>query len=285
MASSAQSDVAPGRQPRHSRRASSLVVSSPASLAAEIAATSCSALKRWSPPEQRQEQHRRRPRLRARGGDGDGQHFQALIVSPQFAGKSRMQRHQLVYAALGDRMREEIHALSMQTLTPEEWPSVPDGQAAHHAAAGRSTARCEISGAKNAALPILCAALLTAQPLRAVQRAAACRTCAPWRSCCAQMGVAVERRRRDASRCTPSAINEPTAPLRAGEDHARLGAGAGAAARALRPGQGVAAGRLRHRPAAGRPAHQGPAGDGRDDRDRARLHARRRRSACAARAS
>ena len=52
---------------------------------------------------------------------GDGQHFQALIVSEQFAGKSRVQRHQLVYAALGERMREEIHALSMRTLTPAEW--------------------------------------------------------------------------------------------------------------------------------------------------------------------
>ena len=52
---------------------------------------------------------------------GDGQHFQAVVVSAAFAGKSRVQRHQLVYAALGDRMREEIHALSMQTLTPEEW--------------------------------------------------------------------------------------------------------------------------------------------------------------------
>ena len=52
---------------------------------------------------------------------GDGQHFQALIVSEEFAGRSRVQRHQLVYAALGDRMREEIHALSMQTLTPQEW--------------------------------------------------------------------------------------------------------------------------------------------------------------------
>jgi acid stress-induced BolA-like protein IbaG/YrbA len=52
---------------------------------------------------------------------GDGQHFQALIVSSQFEGKSRVQRHQLVYRALGDRMREEIHALSMQTLTPAEW--------------------------------------------------------------------------------------------------------------------------------------------------------------------
>jgi acid stress-induced BolA-like protein IbaG/YrbA len=53
--------------------------------------------------------------------EGDGQHFQALVVSAAFAGKSRVQRHQLVYAALGERMREEIHALSMRTLTPEEW--------------------------------------------------------------------------------------------------------------------------------------------------------------------
>ena len=52
---------------------------------------------------------------------GDGQHFQALVVSKEFAGKSRIQRHQLVYAALGDRMREEVHALSMKTLTPEEF--------------------------------------------------------------------------------------------------------------------------------------------------------------------
>jgi acid stress-induced BolA-like protein IbaG/YrbA len=52
---------------------------------------------------------------------GDGQHFQALIVSRAFGGKSRVQRHQLVYAALGERMREEIHALSMKTLTPQEW--------------------------------------------------------------------------------------------------------------------------------------------------------------------
>jgi len=52
---------------------------------------------------------------------GDGQHFQALVVSPAFAGKSRIQRHQLVYAALGERMREEVHALSMKTLTPEEF--------------------------------------------------------------------------------------------------------------------------------------------------------------------
>jgi acid stress-induced BolA-like protein IbaG/YrbA len=52
---------------------------------------------------------------------GDGTHFEALVVSAEFAGKSRVQRHQIVYKALGERMREEIHALSMQTLTPEEW--------------------------------------------------------------------------------------------------------------------------------------------------------------------
>lgn len=52
---------------------------------------------------------------------GDGQHFEAVIVSPAFRSKNKVQQHQLVYRALGDRMREEIHALSMQTFTPEEW--------------------------------------------------------------------------------------------------------------------------------------------------------------------
>ena len=52
---------------------------------------------------------------------GDGHHFEALIVSSRFEGLSRVKRHQLVYGALGERMREEIHALSMTTLTPSEW--------------------------------------------------------------------------------------------------------------------------------------------------------------------
>jgi acid stress-induced BolA-like protein IbaG/YrbA len=52
---------------------------------------------------------------------GDGAHFDAVIVSPAFAGLTRVRQHQLVYAALGDRMREEIHALSMKTFSPEEW--------------------------------------------------------------------------------------------------------------------------------------------------------------------
>jgi acid stress-induced BolA-like protein IbaG/YrbA len=51
----------------------------------------------------------------------DGTHFEAVIVSPEFAGKSMVQQHQKVYAALGDRMKAEIHALSMRTLTPEAW--------------------------------------------------------------------------------------------------------------------------------------------------------------------
>lgn len=53
--------------------------------------------------------------------EGDGHHFSALIVSPAFEGLSRIARHQRVYAALGDRMRQEIHALSMRTLTPAEY--------------------------------------------------------------------------------------------------------------------------------------------------------------------
>jgi acid stress-induced BolA-like protein IbaG/YrbA len=54
--------------------------------------------------------------------DGDGAHFEALIVSAAFEGLSRIQRQQAVYKALGGRMESgEIHALSMRTLTPEEW--------------------------------------------------------------------------------------------------------------------------------------------------------------------
>jgi acid stress-induced BolA-like protein IbaG/YrbA len=51
----------------------------------------------------------------------DGTHFESIIVSDAFVGKSMVQQHQLVYAALGDRMHSEIHALSMKTYTPEQW--------------------------------------------------------------------------------------------------------------------------------------------------------------------
>jgi acid stress-induced BolA-like protein IbaG/YrbA len=53
--------------------------------------------------------------------EGDGEHFFATIVSAEFDGLTRIRRHQRVYAALGERMRAEIHALSMKTLTPAEW--------------------------------------------------------------------------------------------------------------------------------------------------------------------
>ena len=66
--------------------------------------------------------------------DGDGRHFFATIVSAEFEGTSRIMRHQRVYKALGDRMREQIHALSMKTLTPTEWAASPEAAAtsAHH---------------------------------------------------------------------------------------------------------------------------------------------------------
>jgi acid stress-induced BolA-like protein IbaG/YrbA len=58
--------------------------------------------------------------------EGDGRHWQAVIVSAEFAGLRRIQRHQRVYQALGARMQtDEVHALSMQTLTPAEWAATP----------------------------------------------------------------------------------------------------------------------------------------------------------------
>jgi acid stress-induced BolA-like protein IbaG/YrbA len=73
--------------------------------------------------------------------EGDGRHFFATIVSAEFEGTNRVARHQRVYKALGDRMREQIHALSMKTLTPAEWAKTtpaatplaePGAAAAHH---------------------------------------------------------------------------------------------------------------------------------------------------------
>ena len=69
--------------------------------------------------------------------EGDGRHFFATIVSAEFEGTSRVKRHQRVYEALGDRMREQIHALSMKTLTPAEWASTqvvaePGAGTPHH---------------------------------------------------------------------------------------------------------------------------------------------------------
>ena len=59
--------------------------------------------------------------------EGDGRHWQATIVSPEFEGKSRIQRHQRVYKVLGAKMlTDEVHALSMHTVTPAEWAALND---------------------------------------------------------------------------------------------------------------------------------------------------------------
>lgn len=57
---------------------------------------------------------------------GDGTHFEAVIVSDAFAGKTLVQQHQIVYRALGDKMGTDIHALSLQTYTPEQWEKQKD---------------------------------------------------------------------------------------------------------------------------------------------------------------
>lgn len=51
---------------------------------------------------------------------GDGVHFDAVVVCADFAGKNTMQRHRMVYQALGERMHSDIHALSLKTYTPDE---------------------------------------------------------------------------------------------------------------------------------------------------------------------
>ena len=57
---------------------------------------------------------------------GDGRHWAAVIVSPAFEGLRLIQRHQRVYATLGERIRtDEVHALSMKTFTPAEWANQP----------------------------------------------------------------------------------------------------------------------------------------------------------------
>lgn len=52
---------------------------------------------------------------------GTQDHFQAMVISPAFEGKSMVQQHQMVYQALGNRMDEAIHALALKTFTPEQW--------------------------------------------------------------------------------------------------------------------------------------------------------------------
>ncbi len=60
------------------------------------------------------------PGARAQVQSDDNTHFEAVVVAPQFVGKRLIQRHQMVYATLGVAVGREIHALSIQALTPEE---------------------------------------------------------------------------------------------------------------------------------------------------------------------
>ena len=112
---------------------------------------------------------------------GDGQHFQAVVVSPAFRGKSRVQQHQLVYAALGDRMREEIHALSMQTFTPEDWAVAGrrrSARASFSPDCGRILRRVPVTGAMDK-LAIEGGVPLAGKPACRARRTRRCRSCAP----------------------------------------------------------------------------------------------------------
>ena len=63
--------------------------------------------------------------------NGDGRHWYATLVSAEFEGKRLIQRHQLVYATLGNRMMtDEVHALSMRTYSPAEWEKMSDAEKA-----------------------------------------------------------------------------------------------------------------------------------------------------------
>lgn len=59
--------------------------------------------------------------------NGDGSHFEAVVISDEFAGKNTLARHRMVYATLGDNMQSAIHALSMRTLTNAEWLTSQQG--------------------------------------------------------------------------------------------------------------------------------------------------------------
>jgi len=61
------------------------------------------------------------PECSAEVASEDLTHYEATVISSAFAGKRALQRHQLVYEALGDRMGREIHALSIAAYTPDEW--------------------------------------------------------------------------------------------------------------------------------------------------------------------
>lgn len=65
--------------------------------------------------------HSELPTAEARVASADDVHFEAVVIASEFTGKRTLERHRLVYAALGARMGREIHALALQVFTPEEW--------------------------------------------------------------------------------------------------------------------------------------------------------------------
>ena len=157
---------------------------------------------------------------------GDGQHFEALIVSPAFRGKSRVQRHQLVYGRSASACARRSTRCRCRRSRPRNGRARLKLAIGGHAgptfawisSPSRAACRCagevRISGAKNAALPIMCAALLLGRARCALdQRAAAARRRAP---CCSLLAADGRGRRRvdddavalDARR----ASTEPVAP-------------------------------------------------------------------------
>ncbi len=56
--------------------------------------------------------------------EGDGTHFEAIVVSSEFEGKGLLEQHQVIYRALGEAMKERIHALSLKTYTPDQWKRI-----------------------------------------------------------------------------------------------------------------------------------------------------------------
>lgn len=69
------------------------------------------------------EQHIPDSKVDVRLFSGDD-HVEMRVVSPAFSGKSRIEQHQMVYKALGDLMREDVHALMLKTYTPESWQAI-----------------------------------------------------------------------------------------------------------------------------------------------------------------
>jgi stress-induced morphogen len=64
-------------------------------------------------------------RVEVKDFTGGGDHFDALVVSEKFEGRSLVERHQMVYRAVGDAMRQAVHALALKTLTPSQYDNLP----------------------------------------------------------------------------------------------------------------------------------------------------------------